>query len=180
MQDEPTNYLDNDTLAALTTALQNYKGGVITISHNAPFVEAVCNERWTVRARAARAQHAARSRSAARGAGRALAHRVARDGGARARRPGAARPQVANGEVKCESFKVKRSKDYFDKKRAGSNTDLASMASAGSTNDLTSVGGSTTDLASMDTAEGAPDSGKKNGSAKKPPKPPAKDKKGKK
>jgi energy-coupling factor transporter ATP-binding protein EcfA2 len=48
-QDEPTNYLDNDTLAALTKALQEYKGGVIAISHNAPFVEAVCNERWTVR-----------------------------------------------------------------------------------------------------------------------------------
>ena len=36
--DEPTNYLDNDTLAALTQALKSFKGGVITISHNEAFV----------------------------------------------------------------------------------------------------------------------------------------------
>ena len=53
--DEPTNYLDNDTLAALTQALRAFKGGVITISHNHSFVRAVCGmsgakagERWTV------------------------------------------------------------------------------------------------------------------------------------
>jgi ATPase subunit of ABC transporter with duplicated ATPase domains len=90
--DEPTNYLDNDTLAALTHALkvslftsvatgamgwtgcfrsfsarlvragvetlccspfvvvvwQTFRGGVITISHNAAFVNALCNEYWTV------------------------------------------------------------------------------------------------------------------------------------
>ena len=33
--DEPTNYLDNDTLAALVHALQEFRhGGVIVISHN--------------------------------------------------------------------------------------------------------------------------------------------------
>ena len=36
--DEPTNYLDNDTLAALTNALALFKGGVIMISHNDAFV----------------------------------------------------------------------------------------------------------------------------------------------
>jgi len=46
--DEPTNYLDNDTLAALTKALVDFKGGVITISHNEPFVCAVCEELWRV------------------------------------------------------------------------------------------------------------------------------------
>ena len=46
--DEPTNYLDNDTLAALTKALVDFKGGVLTISHNEPFVHAVCDELWRV------------------------------------------------------------------------------------------------------------------------------------
>ena len=36
--DEPTNYLDNDTLAALTQALKNFKGAVLTISHHEDFV----------------------------------------------------------------------------------------------------------------------------------------------
>jgi len=47
--DEPTNYLDNDTLAALVQALQSFKhGGVIVISHNVAFVNALCNEWWTI------------------------------------------------------------------------------------------------------------------------------------
>jgi ATPase subunit of ABC transporter with duplicated ATPase domains len=46
--DEPTNYLDNDTLAALTQALKGFKGGVVTISHNEAFVENLCNEYWLV------------------------------------------------------------------------------------------------------------------------------------
>lgn len=46
--DEPTNYLDNDTLAALTHALKSFKGGVVTISHNEAFVSNLCNEYWTV------------------------------------------------------------------------------------------------------------------------------------
>jgi elongation factor 3 len=43
--DEPTNYLDNDTLAALTQALKTFKGGVITVSHNEAFVGEIANVR---------------------------------------------------------------------------------------------------------------------------------------
>ena len=46
--DEPTNYLDNDTLAALTKALSDFKGGVLTISHNKAFVNELCSETWLV------------------------------------------------------------------------------------------------------------------------------------
>ena len=46
--DEPTNYLDNDTLAALTQALKNFKGAVVTISHNQNFVAEISNEKWVV------------------------------------------------------------------------------------------------------------------------------------
>jgi len=46
--DEPTNYLDNDTLAALTKALSDFKGGVLTISHNKAFINELCNETWLV------------------------------------------------------------------------------------------------------------------------------------
>ena len=46
--DEPTNYLDNDTLAALTQALKNFKGAVVTISHNEAFVQEIVNEKWVV------------------------------------------------------------------------------------------------------------------------------------
>ena len=48
--DEPTNYLDNETLAALTVALQRFQGAVITITHNEAFVSALCNELWHVKA----------------------------------------------------------------------------------------------------------------------------------
>merc|ERR1712194_312720 len=44
--DEPTNYIDMETLDSLTVALQRFKGGVICISHCAEFVEKVCNENW--------------------------------------------------------------------------------------------------------------------------------------
>lgn len=86
--------------------------------------------------------------------------------------------QVANGEVVCENFKVKRSKDYFDKKRGsasnlGSCTDIASMASVDSAANLSSLGGSTVDLAAMDVSENG--DGKKG--AKKPAAKPPKGKK---
>ena len=46
--DEPTNYLDNETLAALTEALRKFKGGVLTVSHNAGFVADLCTDSWRV------------------------------------------------------------------------------------------------------------------------------------
>ena len=46
--DEPTNYLDNDTLAALTLALKTFKGAVVTVSHNEAFVAEIVNEKWIV------------------------------------------------------------------------------------------------------------------------------------
>ena len=46
--DEPTNYLDNDTLAALTAALKDFKGAVVTVSHNEAFVAEISNEKWVV------------------------------------------------------------------------------------------------------------------------------------
>merc|ERR1712050_518363 len=46
--DEPTNYIDMETLDALAKALQRFKGGVVVISHSSDFVERVCTEMWLV------------------------------------------------------------------------------------------------------------------------------------
>lgn len=46
--DEPTNYLDPDTVELLQRALQNFKGGCAIVTHNEKFVEEVCNEVWEV------------------------------------------------------------------------------------------------------------------------------------
>merc|ERR1712174_192021 len=44
--DEPTNYLDRDGLGALVRGLENYKGGVVIISHNTEFTDSVCQQKW--------------------------------------------------------------------------------------------------------------------------------------
>ena len=44
--DEPTNFLDRDSLGALATAIKEFKGGLFMISHNAEFYEALCPEKW--------------------------------------------------------------------------------------------------------------------------------------
>ena len=44
--DEPTNYLDRDGLGALTKAIEEFKGGVVIISHNREFANAVATEKW--------------------------------------------------------------------------------------------------------------------------------------
>mmetsp|Transcript_20882 Transcript_20882/g.47098 ORF Transcript_20882/g.47098 Transcript_20882/m.47098 type:complete len:709 (-) Transcript_20882:198-2324(-) len=46
--DEPTNYLDNETLNALTGALQRFKGAILVITHHAQFSNDVTNEKWMV------------------------------------------------------------------------------------------------------------------------------------
>jgi elongation factor 3 len=46
--DEPTNYLDRDSLGALSKALKTFEGGVVIISHNAEFTESLTSEVWSV------------------------------------------------------------------------------------------------------------------------------------
>jgi len=48
--DEPTNYLDRDGLGALTLAIHDFQGGVIIISHNKEFCNAVATEKWIMKA----------------------------------------------------------------------------------------------------------------------------------
>lgn len=48
--DEPTNYLDRDSLGALAKAIQEYEGGVVMISHSREFTSALCTEIWNVEA----------------------------------------------------------------------------------------------------------------------------------
>lgn len=44
--DEPTNFLDRDSLGALASAIKDFKGGIFMISHNAEFYNALCPEKW--------------------------------------------------------------------------------------------------------------------------------------
>ncbi|RLN36843.1 hypothetical protein BBJ28_00004595 [Nothophytophthora sp. Chile5] len=46
--DEPTNYLDRDSLGALATAINEFNGGVVMISHHNEFTSALCQETWNV------------------------------------------------------------------------------------------------------------------------------------
>ncbi|KAL4927270.1 putative translation elongation factor eEF-3 [Aspergillus undulatus] len=46
--DEPTNYLDRDSLGALSKALKTFEGGVIIITHSAEFTENLTEEVWAV------------------------------------------------------------------------------------------------------------------------------------
>jgi len=46
--DEPTNYLDRDSLGALAGAIETFDGGVIIISHNNEFVSKLCPETWVM------------------------------------------------------------------------------------------------------------------------------------
>ncbi|KAG0309517.1 hypothetical protein BGZ98_001661 [Dissophora globulifera] len=48
--DEPTNYLDRESLGGLAVAIRNWGGSVIMISHNTEFLGALCPETWTVNA----------------------------------------------------------------------------------------------------------------------------------
>lgn len=46
--DEPTNYLDRESLGALASAIEVYEGGVIMITHNDSFCRQLCPERWVL------------------------------------------------------------------------------------------------------------------------------------
>lgn len=47
--DEPTNHLDMGAIEALATALKNFAGGVVVISHDQHFITSVCNEIWVIK-----------------------------------------------------------------------------------------------------------------------------------
>jgi elongation factor 3 len=44
--DEPTNYLDRDSLGALAAAIREFDGGVVMITHNSQFCDDLCPEVW--------------------------------------------------------------------------------------------------------------------------------------
>ena len=46
--DEPTNFLDRDSLGGLAVAIRDFKGAVVMISHNEEFVGALCPEQWHI------------------------------------------------------------------------------------------------------------------------------------
>jgi len=46
--DEPTNYLDRESLGALAGAIEDFDGGIIIISHNNEFVSQLCPETWVM------------------------------------------------------------------------------------------------------------------------------------
>jgi elongation factor 3 len=44
--DEPTNFLDKESTSALSDAIKNFKGGILVISHNEDFYNALTREKW--------------------------------------------------------------------------------------------------------------------------------------
>merc|ERR1712194_634428 len=46
--DEPTNYLDRDSLGALAGAIEGFDGGVVMITHNNEFCSKLCPETWVM------------------------------------------------------------------------------------------------------------------------------------
>merc|ERR1712226_1687854 len=46
--DEPTNYLDRESLGALAGAIDEYEGGVVMITHNNEFCSQLCPETWVM------------------------------------------------------------------------------------------------------------------------------------
>jgi elongation factor 3 len=46
--DEPTNYLDRDSLGALADAIRDFGGGILLVSHHLDFTTALCSEKWVV------------------------------------------------------------------------------------------------------------------------------------
>lgn len=46
--DEPTNFLDYDSLGALSAAITDFKGGVVLISHHDQFTRELTREQWII------------------------------------------------------------------------------------------------------------------------------------
>jgi len=46
--DEPTNYLDRDSLGALANAIKDFEGGIVLITHNKEFADATTRVTWVV------------------------------------------------------------------------------------------------------------------------------------
>uniref|UniRef100_A0A7S1D5I8 ABC transporter domain-containing protein n=1 Tax=Cyclophora tenuis TaxID=216820 RepID=A0A7S1D5I8_CYCTE len=46
--DEPTNYLDRESLGALAGAIETFEGGIVIISHNNEFTQKLCPETWVM------------------------------------------------------------------------------------------------------------------------------------
>jgi elongation factor 3 len=46
--DEPTNYLDRESLGALAGAIEEFEGGVVMITHNNEFCSKLCPETWVM------------------------------------------------------------------------------------------------------------------------------------
>jgi len=47
--DEPTNYLDMETVELLSHAIHNFRGGCAVVTHSRHFLEKVCTEVWEVK-----------------------------------------------------------------------------------------------------------------------------------
>merc|ERR1711865_98318 len=46
--DEPTNYLDRESLGALAGAIEGFAGGIVMITHNNEFCSKLCPETWVM------------------------------------------------------------------------------------------------------------------------------------
>ena len=50
MLDEPTNHLDYDAINALIVGLNNFEGGLVVVSHDEYFLNALCDKLYLFRA----------------------------------------------------------------------------------------------------------------------------------
>jgi len=48
IMDEPSNYLDRDSLGALAAAIKSFNGGVVLVTHHTDFTKELCGETWSV------------------------------------------------------------------------------------------------------------------------------------
>lgn len=58
---QPTNHLDLESIDALAVGLRSFEGAVVLVSHNASFMQSVCNELWVVESGSVVANKQARS-----------------------------------------------------------------------------------------------------------------------